>query len=103
MQLVGASYVPKLKLPRPRASRVITWKPVGDHRFRLPSDSVPEGHSVCVAEYREHPVDHKWYHIEEGVPSGSTMPWPALCSEALPKQYTIEGAALLAFIEKSAI
>ena len=28
MQLVGASQVPKLKLPRPRASRVITWKPV---------------------------------------------------------------------------
>jgi len=31
------------------------------------------------------------------------MPWPAPCSEALPKWYTIEGAALLAIIETSAI
>ena len=28
MQLVGASYVPKLKLPLPRASRVFAWRQV---------------------------------------------------------------------------
>ena len=63
------------------------------------------GKAGCAIPLREHPVDHKWYHIEA---SGRairfySMPWPAPCSEALPKWYTIEGAALLAFIEKSAI
>ena len=32
-----------------------------------------------------------------------SMPWPAPCSGALPTWYTIEVAALLAFIEEAAI
>ena len=63
------------------------------------------GKAGCAIPLREHPVDNKWCHIEVpvGVPSVSTMPWLAPCSGDLPMWYTIEGVALLAFIEKTAI
>ena len=58
------------------------------------------GKAGCAMPLREHPVDHKWYHIEGAsgrAISFYSMPW------LVPMWYTIESVALLALIEKTAI
>ena len=45
MQLVGASYVPKLKLPRPRASCVLAWRQVA----ALPRQGLRRGIPVLTS------------------------------------------------------
>ena len=46
MQLVSASYVPKLKLPRPCASRVIAWRQVD--ALTAGSKEKGPGTSLCI-------------------------------------------------------